>query len=89
MRNKDLHAIVGKKLYKDAVRAVKKFHDDADKKDPYGYEFVDTERFAIEGRTDQIAQYERIADGGCCGSYDGKLQLNEDTVLLYGFNYGH
>lgn len=59
--------------------------------DPSGYSFEcdDNHRYAIQGNTEQEADYETRRNNGCCGFVDVELELSDGSILLYGFNYGH
>lgn len=35
------------------------------------------------------AEYDKVSDHGCCGSFDKELTCKSGNVYLIGFNYGH
>lgn len=49
------------------------------------FDYADNDRFARRSNPEEVAEYERIAAKGCCGSYDEELPGG----LMVGFNYGH
>jgi hypothetical protein len=52
------------------------------------YQYADNFRIARKDRPDEVANYERLAREGCCGSYDDEFEAG-GTTILYGFHYGH
>lgn len=61
---------------------------EANDPDEYLFDFVDNERYAIQGNLDQEREYERCRANGCCGSMDVIIEVG-DVKLMFGFNYGH
>lgn len=52
------------------------------------YEFVDTFRACNPYDAEDLAQYNEIRDGGCCGSAEFQV-THKGSVYWFGFNYGH
>ena len=51
-------------------------------------EYADNFRYADTSDPDSMANFEEIADSGCCGSFDTEVTLDGKTYLI-GCNHGH
>lgn len=49
---------------------------------------IDNFRFAAKDNAAEVAAYEQAKNKGCCGFFDGEVNVDEKT-FLFGFNYGH
>lgn len=52
------------------------------------YEYMDNYRAALVGDQKAEAEYNKIRDQGCCGSYDEVVTIDGQEWRI-GFNYGH
>lgn len=51
---------------------------------------VDNHRIADASDPEEVAAYEAIRDGGCCGSFDTQIvHPKTGKTILIGCNYGH
>lgn len=49
---------------------------------------IDNSRFAFVDDAEAMAEYDRIAEDGCCGSSDFKVTIKGRPAII-GCNYGH
>lgn len=54
-----------------------------------GEEYVDNYRWAVIGDPKQMDEYNKRAEQGCCGSFDGEVTGPDGLAYLVGCNYGH
>lgn len=73
-------------LTENEKAAVEKWWADRNADD---YEYQDNQRYARPEHPEQLEEYERRQEGGCCGSVDVLLEVEGGSQLHYGFNYGH
>jgi len=52
------------------------------------YDYADNLRIARAGNEEEVKEYVKDHNNGCCGYYDDVLVIEND-VFLMGFNYGH
>ena len=55
----------------------------------FNEEYQDNLRFARSWIAEEMDEYERIREGGCCGSIETSESVMGGGSILFGFNYGH
>ncbi len=55
----------------------------------FGEEYQDNLRFARSWIAEEMDEYERIRERGCCGSIETSESVTGGGSILFGFNYGH
>lgn len=53
------------------------------------YNYVDNLRIARSWIDEEIKEYERKRDNGCCGCFEGGVTSGCGRTIRIGFNYGH
>lgn len=53
-----------------------------------GEEFFSDHRFAFVDDNAQMAKYQEIQEGGCCGSFDQEI-IVDGRLATIGCNFGH
>lgn len=53
------------------------------------FEYSDNMRIADESNKEQLAVYEKVRSGGCCGFIDYQRFWWNGKCYIFGFNYGH
>jgi hypothetical protein len=53
-----------------------------------GYDYVDNWRIARADNPAEVAEYNRIAERGCCGAVN-EIVYFQGVKFMIGFNYGH
>ena len=60
--------------------------------DEYGepiYEYASDVRMADTSHPDDVNEYARRKEDGCCGSKDWEVTYTDGRVFMIGFTYGH
>jgi hypothetical protein len=52
------------------------------------YEYADNVRYARSWMPQEVEEYHRKRESGCCGYYDVILDGSQGQIF-FGFNYGH
>lgn len=54
----------------------------------HGLEYADNVRYARVDNEEEMAEYHRIFERGCCGQFDHKFKY-QGVEYIVGCNYGH
>lgn len=53
-----------------------------------GLDYADNFRYARVDNEEEMAEYDRLVQRGCCGQFDHKFEY-EGVKYIIGCNYGH